>query len=77
MSDNESYDNDGSGIMLHRSCDDSIVRGNTCNDNAAGLSLVETSRTVVTGNEFSRNKWGVRLLVGATDNEVKIYIVML
>lgn len=29
VKDNISYDNDGSGIMLHKSCDDSIVSG-TC-----------------------------------------------
>jgi len=27
VENNVSYDNDGSGIMLHKSCDDSIVRG--------------------------------------------------
>lgn len=27
VKDNLSYDNDGSGIMLHKSCDDSIVSG--------------------------------------------------
>lgn len=30
VKDNESYDNDGSGIMLHKSCDDSIVSGTYC-----------------------------------------------
>ena len=43
--------------------------GNKLYDNFdAGLSLVETSRTYVTGNEFNRNNWGIRALAGANDN---------
>lgn len=29
IADNEVYNNDGSGIMLHKSCDDSIVEGDS------------------------------------------------
>lgn len=47
------------------------VLGNELYDNYdAGLSLVETMRTKVTGNKIENNKWGVRLLLGASDNEV-------
>lgn len=71
VENNISYDNLGSGIMLHKSCDDSIVRDNIAYSNGdAGLSLVETSRCVVTGNEFEDNRWGVRVILGSTDNVV-------
>lgn len=57
--------------MLHKSSDDSIVRNNDVYSNFdAGLSLVETSRCVVTGNTFKDNRWGVRIILGSTDNVV-------
>ncbi|CAN0315581.1 unnamed protein product, partial [Hapterophycus canaliculatus] len=69
LENNKSYDNGGSGLMLHKSCDDSIVRENELYDNVdAGLSLVETSRTLVSGNQMNGNKYGIRVLVGSSDN---------
>ncbi|CAM9760220.1 unnamed protein product, partial [Scytosiphon promiscuus] len=69
VENNESYDNEGSGIMLHKSCDDSIVRGNTVYGNGdAGLSIVETSRCVVSENDLEDNRWGFRVILGSTDN---------
>lgn len=47
------------------------VPGNELYDNDAGFSLVETSRTVVTMNTMNTNKWGIRVLVGSNDNEVR------
>ncbi|CAM9880034.1 unnamed protein product, partial [Hapterophycus canaliculatus] len=45
------------------------VPGNTVYGNGdAGLSLVETSRCVVSGNELEDNRWGVRVILGSTDN---------
>lgn len=45
---------------------------NVLQNNAdAGISLVETSRTVVTGNAMNFNQYGVRLLVGSNDNMVR------
>ncbi|CAM9601879.1 unnamed protein product [Pylaiella littoralis] len=71
LEDNISYNNLGSGIMLHKSSDDSIVRNNDVYSNFdAGLSLVETSRCVVTGNTFKDNRWGVRVILGSTDNVI-------
>eukprot|EP00903_Cladosiphon_okamuranus_P009971 g9457.t1 len=69
VENNESYDNDGSGIMLHKSCDDSVVRGNEAYGNFdAGLSLVETSRCSVAENNFEDNRWGLRIILGSSDN---------
>eukprot|EP00752_Nemacystus_decipiens_P005724 g5181.t1 len=71
VENNDSSNNGGSGIMLHQVCDDSIVRGNVLQNNAdAGISLVETSRTRVTGNAMNFNQNGVRILVGSNDNLV-------
>lgn len=62
--------------MLHVSSDDSIVRGNTLYGNVdAGISLVETSRTTVSGNEIYDNKYGIRLVLGSNDNVMSINTV--
>lgn len=45
--------------------------GNTIYGNGdAGLSLVETSRCVVSENEMEDNRWGLRVILGSTDNVV-------
>lgn len=54
--------------LYHVTCaPDNKLYGNT----DAGFSLVETSRTAVTGNTMSENKYGIRLLVGSNDNMVR------
>lgn len=42
-----------------------VVTGST----DAAVSLVETSRVLVTNNVFTDNKWGARYTVGASDNQ--------
>lgn len=41
------------------------------NNYDAGLSLVETSRTLVKDNEFDGNRWGIRVLAGSNNNTVR------
>lgn len=36
----------------------------------AGIALVETSRTIVRDNIIADGKWGARLTLGASDNQV-------
>ncbi|CAN0334916.1 unnamed protein product, partial [Ectocarpus sp. 12 AP-2014] len=71
IQDNKVDTSGGSGIMLHRSCDDSEITGNVVTGNTgAGVSIVETSRVVISDNVFTDNKYGARLTVGSTDNQV-------
>lgn len=44
---------------------DNVVYGSS----DAGIALVETMRTIVTGNTVSDGKWGIRLSIGAADNQ--------
>ncbi|CBJ32199.1 Mannuronan C-5-epimerase [Ectocarpus siliculosus] len=47
------------------------MRGNVVSGNdGAGVSIVETSRVVISDNVFTDNKYGARLTVGSTDNQV-------
>lgn len=51
----------------------SLLAGNEIYDNYdAGISLVETSRTIVYDNKIEGNKWGVRILLASTDNQVSL-----
>lgn len=38
----------------------------------AGIALVETMRTIVTGNTMSAGKWGIRLTLGSADNQASV-----
>ena len=47
----------GNGIMLHRSCDHSIIKNNTVHDNMdSGVALYESSHCEVSQNELYKNK---------------------
>lgn len=47
----------GNGIMLHRSCDHSTIRGNKVHDNFdSGVALYESSNCEVSRNELYNNK---------------------
>ncbi|CAM9950650.1 unnamed protein product [Scytosiphon promiscuus] len=59
----------GNGIMLHRSCDFSIVKNNTVHDSMdSGVALYESSSCEVSHNVLSRNKNGIRMSMGSSDN---------
>ncbi|CAM9199692.1 unnamed protein product, partial [Hapterophycus canaliculatus] len=59
----------GNGIMLHRSCDFSIVKNNTVHDSMdSGVALYESSNCEVSHNNLHRNKNGIRMSMGSSDN---------
>ncbi|CAM9728081.1 unnamed protein product, partial [Discosporangium mesarthrocarpum] len=71
IQNNHVYSNRESGIMLHRSSDYAVVKGNYVHDNyQAGLALVESSNLDVQDNIFVNHTWGIRLTLGASDNQV-------
>eukprot|EP00903_Cladosiphon_okamuranus_P017823 g16402.t1 len=59
----------GNGIMLHRSCDFSTIKNNTVHDNMdSGVALYESSHCEVARNELYKNKNGIRMSMGSSDN---------
>lgn len=65
-------DTDGQvhGIMLHRGITNTVVRDNHVHDqpNGAGIAVFDTTGATVAGNTLERNRYGVRLSVGASRN---------
>ena len=65
---NEVYDSNV-GIFLHRSGDRSIVKNNYVHDNRdAGVTFLESSDSIISGNVFERNLFGTRISVGSRNN---------
>lgn len=65
------HDNGRNGIMLHRSCDDSTIANNEAYQNGdAGAAIFETSNTTIYGNNFHDNRFGIRLSLGSSNNDI-------
>ncbi|CAM9271896.1 unnamed protein product [Ectocarpus sp. 12 AP-2014] len=59
----------GNGIMLHRSCDYATVRGNVVeNSMDSGVAVYESSNCEISQNNLSRNKNGIRMSMGSSNN---------
>ena len=58
------------GIMLHRGITGTVVRDNDVHDqpNGAGIAIFDTVGATLSGNTLARNRYGVRLSVGASGN---------
>ncbi len=66
---NHVYDNATHGIMLHRRVTDSVIEDNDVHDNGdAGIAVFDSSGNVIRNNRVARNKRGIRLSVGSSDN---------
>ncbi|CAN0076405.1 unnamed protein product, partial [Laminaria digitata] len=48
-----------------------VVGNELYNNGDAGLSIYATSNTMVRNNNLYDNKYGIRVLVGASDNTVR------
>lgn len=70
---NRSHANFNNGIMLHRHCDDSVIENNQTYFNGfSGITILDTDRTLVTGNQILSNSGaGLRFSVGSADNRVE------
>jgi poly(beta-D-mannuronate) C5 epimerase len=60
------------GIMLHRGVTNTVVEDNYVHDHptGAGIALFDVTGTVVRNNQIERTKHGIRLSVGASDNQI-------
>lgn len=68
---NISNNNKGNGIMLHRNANDSRVESNQTNDNTdSGIAIFDSHNNTLLGNISLRNKNGLRLSVGSSNNIV-------
>jgi len=60
------------GIMLHRGVTNTVVEDNYVHDHltGAGIALFDVTGAIVRNNRIERAKHGIRLSVGASDNQV-------
>ncbi|CAM9371905.1 unnamed protein product [Choristocarpus tenellus] len=73
IQNNEVYDGGetAAGIMLHRSGDQSIVKGNYLHDmQDAGIAFFESFEGDISNNLIENCKYGIRLSMGAANNNV-------
>eukprot|EP00903_Cladosiphon_okamuranus_P007254 g7037.t1 len=69
--DNIVEDNARAGIFFHRSTDYAKAYGNTCKRNLEGdFGIVESTGCKVYKNTMEGGKYGIRLSLGASENEV-------
>ncbi|CAM9124777.1 unnamed protein product [Ascophyllum nodosum] len=76
--DNEVYDGGAQavGIFLHRSSNNAKIYNNNVHDmQDAGVALLESSDAEVYGNTFSNLKFGVRISVGGSNNEIYYNVI--
>jgi parallel beta-helix repeat protein len=58
--------------MIHRGVTNTVVSGNYVHDhpNGAGIAIFDCAGDTVTGNTVERGKYGIRVSVGAADNQI-------
>ncbi|CAM9698589.1 unnamed protein product, partial [Choristocarpus tenellus] len=74
ITNNHVHDHTGeiaAGIFLHRSSDDAVISGNIVeNVPDAGIAIMESFGLRVYRNTFTNTKYGVRISVGGSNNEI-------
>ncbi len=76
ISYNDSVNNADHGIMLHREVDNSTVECNYVADNGStGIALFESNYNQIKNNRVQKNKYGIRLSVGASYNLIENNVI--
>lgn len=68
---NFSYNNKLHGIMFHEESNFNLIENNIVEGNVSGIALWKSSNNIVVNNKIKKNRHGVRVNAGSTNNLIR------